>query len=95
MEGGQTFWNYLPDDIRNHNKYGILYEGFANETQDNNTQSPDILHYFTTQDITSVLTQKTKDPDCNILMIQTERPKLLLLEITPGTSTLQNKKSLV
>ena len=28
-------------------------------------------------------------------MIRTEHPKLLILEITPGTSTLQNKKPLV
>ena len=28
-------------------------------------------------------------------MIRTEHPKLLILEITPGTSILQNKKPLV
>ena len=30
MEGGQPFWNPLPDDICNFNKYEILYKGYAN-----------------------------------------------------------------
>ena len=95
MEGGQTFWNPLPDDICNFNEYEILYEGFANKTCDNSTPNTDILYSLTTQDITFVLTQKAKNPVCNLLMIRTEHPKLLTLEITPGTLILQNKKLLV
>ena len=66
MEGGQTLWKPLPDEIYNYNKYEILYGGFANKTQDNNTQSPDILYSLTTQDITFVLTQKAKNAVCNL-----------------------------
>ena len=62
MEGGQTFWNPLPDDICNFNKYEILYAGFANKTYDNSTSNTDILYSLTTQDITFVLTQKAKNP---------------------------------
>ena len=93
MEGGQTFWNPLPNDICNFNKYELLYEGFVNKTYDNSTQNTDIS--LTTQNITFVLTQIAKNPVCNLLLIRTEDPKLLILEITPGTPTLQNKKSLV
>ena len=95
IEGGQTFWNPLPDEICNFNKYEILYEGFANKTYDNSTPNTDILYSLTTQDVTFVLTEKAKNPLSNLLMIRTEHPKLLILEITPGTLILQNKKPLV
>ena len=88
MEGGQTFWNPLPDDIWNFNKYEILYEGFANKTYDNSTPNTDILYSLTTQDITFVFTQSAKNLVCNLLMIRTEHPKLLILEITTGISIL-------
>ena len=86
--------NSLPD-ICNFDKYGILYEVFANKMQDNDNQNLDILYTLTTQNITFVLTQKTKNLVCNLLMNRTEHPKLLILEITPGTLTHQNKKPLV
>ena len=85
----------MPDDICNFNKYEILYEDFANKIQENNTQSQGILYLLSTQDITFVLTQKAKNPVCNLLIIRIEHSKSLTLEITPGTSTLHNKKPLV
>ena len=85
---GQTFWNPLPDDVCNFNKYEILYKGFASKTNDNSTQNIDILYSHTTQDINFVPTLKAKNPVSNLLMITTEHPKLLILEVTPGTSIL-------
>ena len=70
-------------------------EDFSNKTRDNSIKSTDILYTLTTQDLTFVLTQEEKNPVRELLMVRIEHPKLLILEITPGTSIIENKKLLI
>ena len=58
LGGGQTFWNPLPNDKCNFQKYTVLYEVSANKTYDNSTLNPQVIYSLTTNDITSVSAQK-------------------------------------
>ena len=61
-DGGYTFWDPLPKDICQFNKYQLLYEGIANKIQDDT----ETLFSLATQDITFVLAQKGQTSLCNI-----------------------------
>ena len=91
VEYGQTFWDALPNDVCNFNKYEIIYEGPANKTYDNTTDNHETFYSLTTEDITFVLAEKTRKPVCSYVLIQTEHPKLLIFETRPGNSFLENK----
>ena len=51
VEYGQTFWNTLSKDVRNFNKYEVIYEGPANKTHDNMTENSETLYLLNTEDI--------------------------------------------
>ena len=91
VEYGQTFWDTLPNDVCNFNKYGIIYEGPANKTYDNTTDNTETFYSLTTEDITFLLAEKTRKPVWSYVWIQTEHPKLLIFETRPGNSFLENK----
>ena len=95
LGGGQTFWNALPNDNCNFQKYSVLYEGPANRTYDNSTLNPEIIYSLTTDDITFVLAQKAIQPVCNFVLIRTEHPKLLIYETTRGNTFIENKNVLI
>ena len=80
VEYGQTFWDTLPNDVCNFNKYEVIYEGPPNKTHDNTTDNSEALYSLTTEDITFVLAEKTRKPVCSYVLIQTEHPKLLIFE---------------
>ena len=44
VEYGQTFWDTLPNDVCNFNKYKIIYEGPANKTYDNTTDNSETFN---------------------------------------------------
>ena len=91
VEYGKTFWNTLPNDVCNFNKYEVIYEGLANKTYDNTTDNYETLYPLTTENITFVLAEKTRKPVCSYVLIQTEHPKLLILKTRPVISYLRNK----
>ena len=91
IEYGQTFWNTLPNDVCNINKYEVIYEGPANKKHDNTTDNSETLYSLTTEDITFILTEETRKPVCSYVLIQSEHPKLLIFETTPGNTFLENK----
>ena len=95
LGGGQTFWNPLPNNNCNLQKYTVLYEGSANKTYDNSTLNPQVIYSLTTNDITFVRIQKAMQPVCNYVLIRTEHPKLLIFETTRGNTFLENKQLLV
>ena len=62
VEYGPTFWNTLPNDACNFIKYEVIYEGPANKTHDNTTDNSETLYSLTIDDITFVLSGKTRKP---------------------------------
>ena len=78
VEYGQTFWDTLPNDVCNFNKYEIICERPANKTYDNMTDNSETFYSLMTEEITSVLAEKTRKPVCSYVLIQTEYRKLLI-----------------
>ena len=76
--------------VCNFNKYEIIHEGPANKTY-NTTDNSETFYSSITEDIPYVLAEKINKPVCSYVFIQTEHPKLLILETRPGNSFLQNK----
>ena len=91
VEYGQTFWDTLPNEVCNFDKYEIIYEEPANKTYDNTTDNSETFYSVTTKNITFVLAEKTRKPLCGCGLIQTEHPKLFIFETRPGSSFLENK----
>ena len=91
VEYGQTFWDTLPNDVCIFNKYEVIYEGPANKTYDNTTDNSETFYSSTTEDITFVLTEKTRKPVCSYVLIQTEHPKLSIFETGDENLFLENK----
>ena len=60
VEFGQIFWNTLPNDVCNFNKYEGIYEGPANKTYDNTADNSETLYSLTTEDRNFVLAKKTR-----------------------------------
>lgn len=50
MEGGNTYWDPLPEDTCKTKRYGLLYEGFADQTEELQIESKQIV-YSMTEDI--------------------------------------------
>ena len=65
MEYGQIFWNTLPNDACNFNKYEVIYELPVNKIHDNTTDISETVYLLTTKDITFVLPEKTRKPVCS------------------------------
>ena len=86
--GGYTFWDPLPKDICQFNKYQLLYEGVANKIQDDS----ETLFSLATQDITFILAQKGQTSLCNYISIRNEHRKLFIFKTKRGQIFLQKNK---
>ena len=84
-DGTMTFWRTLPTDTCQFNKYDVLYEGNAHRVspKPNQKETP-IVYTLTTRDITFALAKTTETNLCGYKIIQTEHPKLFILETKPG-----------
>ena len=60
VEYGRTFWNIFPNDVCDFNEYEVIYEGPANKRYENTTDNSETFYSLTTEDITFVLTEKTR-----------------------------------
>ena len=49
VEYQQTFWDILPNEVCDFNKYEFIYEGPANKTHDNTTDNSETLYSLTNQ----------------------------------------------
>lgn len=69
-EDGYTFWESLPTDYCNFNRYDILFEGKATKLSSQNQDSP------------TIYTVTTEETICGYRLIKTEHPKLFIIETT-------------
>ena len=86
--GGYIYWDTLPKDICQFNKYQLLYDEITNKIQDDSKP----LFSLTTDEATFVLAQKEQTSLCNYILIRTEHAKLFLFETKPGQIFLQKNK---
>jgi len=78
-DGANVFWAPLPVEACNFRAYNVLYQGQAYKIYDSNTQYP-IVYSLTTKDITFALSKRSEYNVCGFTLIQTEHPKLLIVE---------------
>lgn len=62
-EGGYTYWNRVPRDNCNFDKFSILYEGMADKIVDDLLDNDNIFT-VSTEDITFAFTSKGRDYVC-------------------------------
>ncbi|XP_063994521.1 uncharacterized protein LOC135172409 isoform X1 [Diachasmimorpha longicaudata] len=87
--GTQAFWSVQPPDDCKFGKYTTLYRGSATKIESDNSNPTTYL--VTTRDYTFTLEQRSKTLTCGYLLIQTELPKLFIMEVSPGTTFPTNK----
>ncbi|XP_076669653.1 uncharacterized protein LOC143369499 [Andrena cerasifolii] len=83
-EDGHTFWHSFPPSTCKFDRYDVLYEGLASkitDTSQDEVKSPSV-YALITQDITFALTPTGEQHLCGYTLIQTEHPKLFILETT-------------
>lgn len=84
IDGGNTFWNPLPEDSCKSNRYGLLYEGYADQTEDIHSNFKQTVYSMTEGEIIFALTSKDRTNVCGYTLIRTEHPKLIIVEIERG-----------
>lgn len=58
IDGGDTFWEPMPEDSCKTSRYGLLYEGIADRITDYDTGNPQTVYTLTEGDVTFGLTSK-------------------------------------
>lgn len=83
-EGAETFWSALPTDSCHFDQYDILYEGIATKLLPRENQTTPAVYTVTTKETTFALTRTTEMNLCGYKLLQTEHPKLFILETSRG-----------
>lgn len=83
-DGAETYWTPMPADTCHFDRYDILYEGIATRLSAQGNQSTAIIYTVTTGETTFALTKTSEFSVCGYKLLQTEHPKLLILETQRG-----------
>lgn len=97
-ENGYTYWDTLPTDYCNSNKYSILYAGLANKISDASATEFGVLRtvYAVESDSTTfALAVKANDTICGHVIARTEHPKLLIYEVVDNSYFINDKIKVV
>lgn len=79
-DGSETYWEPIPLDHCHFEHYDILYEGIATKLSPKSHQKTPTVYTVTTKDTTFALTKTTDLNVCGYTLLQTEHPKLFILE---------------
>lgn len=94
-EGAESYWPVPLMDTCHFDQYDVLYEGLAARlTSPVNPQAP-IVYTVTTQETTFALTKTHETSVCGYKLMQTEHPKLFILETTRGKTFKARAKMVV
>lgn len=91
LDGGDTFWESLPQDSCKFNNYGLLYEGFATKIIDILNEQTQIAYSITTDNTIFALTSRGTFSVCGLVLTRTEHPKLIIYESKFQSSHFQKK----
>ncbi|CAB0041317.1 unnamed protein product [Trichogramma brassicae] len=88
-EGGNVFWDTLPEQICGANKYTVLYEGFITKVSD--LEDKNVMYSLDTKDFSFALLKTYEETICGITFIKTEIPRFLIIE-NPRSNHLVRKQ---
>ena len=80
-DAAENFWSIISMDSCYFDRYDILYEGPANKLSPKPEQTAPIVYTVTTKETTFALTKIAEANLCGYTLIQTEHPKLFIMEI--------------
>lgn len=83
-DGAENYWTPLPVDSCHFDRYDILYQGFATKLTPRANQTSPVIYTVTTQETTFALAKTAELSLCGFNLIQTEHPKLFILETQEG-----------
>lgn len=92
-DGSSVFWSPLPADSCNFHSYDVLYEGIATKMFDSEARYP-VIYSLVSEDTTFALSKKSEKLLCGYTLIQTEHPKLIIVETTKGNSFAKPSRAL-
>lgn len=84
MDGSETYWTVASPDSCNFGRYDVLYEGTAIKLTPKEDQRSPIIYTVTTKETTFALAKTTETNLCGYKLVQTEHPKLFILETQKG-----------
>lgn len=85
-DGSETYWLLLPVDHCHFGHYDLLYDGIAYKLTTKTGQDAPVIYTVTTKETTFALTKASDTNLCGYNIINTEHPKLFLLEVNKGQS---------
>lgn len=90
--GGWTFWTGLQSDSCSFSNYDVLYEGLAQKiTNSKNIEPTPDVYTLSSQGTTFALTKKSETFVCGYKIIQTEHPKLIVIETSKNNAPVKKK----
>lgn len=90
-ENGYTYWKPVPTSSCDFHQYNVLYQGPATKIQGDDGAETAVVYSLTTQDITFALTKTKEQPLCGYTLLQTEHPKLFIVETTKRDALLHQQ----
>ncbi|XP_063989692.1 uncharacterized protein LOC135168981 [Diachasmimorpha longicaudata] len=87
--GTQAFWSVKPKKDCKFDEYTALYRGPATRIEATANEPP--TYIVTTEDFTFSLEQRARVSTCGYILIQTEIPKLFIIESVIGTTFPTNR----
>lgn len=83
-DDGYSFWTPMPASSCDFHQYDVLYQGQAIKMRDTTQENQPTVYSLTTNEITFALTTGKQQPVCGYTLLQTEHPKLFIVETTQG-----------
>ncbi|EZA50981.1 hypothetical protein X777_10412 [Ooceraea biroi] len=84
IEGGNTFWEALPQDSCKFSRYSLLFEGFTDKIIDSITERSQTIYSLTAEETSFALAVRGEEVICRHTLIRTEHPKLIIFSTEPG-----------
>ncbi|CAB0031144.1 unnamed protein product [Trichogramma brassicae] len=77
-EGGNVFWDTLPEKMCGANKYTVLYEGFMNKVSD--PEDKNVMYVLDTHDYSFAVVKTIEETICGVKFIHTEIGRFLIID---------------
>lgn len=90
IEGGNTFWDPMPEDTCKFSDYSALYRGLVEKIVDYARDPPRITYTLNAQDMVFALFRTGEYTTCGYKLIRTEHPKLVIFEDPPEKAVFHN-----
>lgn len=95
IENGHTFWDVFATDRCKSEDYSIIYEGFATRVSSKTKEIVETIYTLVSEDITFALAKRSTANICGFEIINTEHPRLTILEIKNGQSFVSKEQKQV